>query len=181
MIRFAFFESPIGTLTLIAEGDALAGLLLPGRPEPPPGSETPRDPFLGGARGQLEDYFAGRRQDFDLPLVPAGTAFQRAVWDELLRIPFGATTSYGQVAERLGRPRAVRAVGAANGRNPIAIIVPCHRVIGSDGRLTGYGGGLPTKQWLLAHEERVSQCGVAPPLASRNRQLSLLATSDRSR
>jgi methylated-DNA-[protein]-cysteine S-methyltransferase len=111
---------------------------------------------LSATRAQLGEYFAGRRQDFDLPLAPAGTAFQRAVWTELLRIPFGNTTSYGDIAARVGGPRAVRAVGAANGRNPIALIVPCHRVIGGNGRLTGYGGGLPTKHWLLSHEAFVS-------------------------
>jgi methylated-DNA-[protein]-cysteine S-methyltransferase len=121
-----------------------------------PGKETPHDPVLSAARTQLDQYFAGQRRDFDLPLCPAGTAFQRAVWGELMRIPFAATTSYGDVASRVGRPRAVRAVGAANGRNPIALIVPCHRVIGSDGTLTGYGGGLPIKRWLLAHEQRIA-------------------------
>jgi methylated-DNA-[protein]-cysteine S-methyltransferase len=158
MIQFTFFDSPIGQLTLISERDALTGLLLPDRRAPPPGTETPRDPILSAARAQLTEYFAGRRQDFDLPLAPAGTAFQRAVWNELVRIPFATTSSYGDIAARVGRPRAVRAVGAANGRNPIALIVPCHRVIGGDGRLTGYGGGLPTKHWLLSHESAV--CGA---------------------
>jgi len=134
-------------------------LLLPDR-APPPGKETPRDPVLSATRAQLGEYFAGRRQDFDLPLAPAGTAFQRAVWSELRRIPFATTASYGEIAARVSRPRAVRAVGAANGANPIALIVPCHRVIGSDGRLTGYGGGLPTKHWLLSHEAAV--CGTTP-------------------
>jgi methylated-DNA-[protein]-cysteine S-methyltransferase len=117
---------------------------------------------LSAAAVQLGEYFAGRRKEFEVPLAPQGTPFQRAVWSELLRIPFGETVSYGEIAARIARPRAVRAVGAANGRNPIALIVPCHRVIGSDGTLTGYGGGLPTKRWLLAHEERVCGKGARP-------------------
>jgi methylated-DNA-[protein]-cysteine S-methyltransferase len=154
MMQWTFFDSPIGRLTLVADGAALAALHLPAHAETPPGQETPHDPLLSAARAQLAEYFAGQRRDFDLPLAPQGTAFQRAVWRELLHIPFGATASYGEVALRVGRPRAVRAVGGANGRNPIALIVPCHRVIGSNGTLTGYGGGLPTKRWLLAHEAR---------------------------
>lgn len=98
---------------------------------------------------QLEEYFAGKRQTFDLPLRPEGTAFQRSVWDALRNIPFGTTISYKQLAERIGNPAAVRAVGRANGSNPIPIIIPCHRVIGADGSLTGFGGGLPLKQYLL--------------------------------
>jgi methylated-DNA-[protein]-cysteine S-methyltransferase len=101
---------------------------------------------------QLSQYFAGRRRDFDLPLAPAGTEFQLATWKELCEVPFGETISYGELARRIGRPRAVRAVGAANGANPISIIVPCHRVIGADGRLVGYGGGLPVKRALLRLE-----------------------------
>ncbi|MCA1582425.1 MAG: methylated-DNA--[protein]-cysteine S-methyltransferase [Acidobacteria bacterium] len=103
-------------------------------------------------RRQISQYFEGRRTSFDLRLAPDGTAFQRRVWEELVRIPFGQRTTYGELARRLGRPAAFRAVGAANGANPIAIVIPCHRVVGSDGSLTGYGGGLPMKEWLLAHE-----------------------------
>jgi methylated-DNA-[protein]-cysteine S-methyltransferase len=101
---------------------------------------------------QLEEYFAGTRRDFDLELAPHGTAFQLAVWDALLAIPYGETTSYGEIARGVGRPNAVRAVGQANGRNPIAIVVPCHRVIGSDHSLTGYGGGIDRKRFLLGLE-----------------------------
>lgn len=108
--------------------------------------------ILGAALSQLEEYFTGKRRTFDLPLALAGTDFQRAVWQHLLTIPYGQTTSYGEVAQAIGRPMAVRAAGAANGRNPIAIIVPCHRVVGADGSLTGYGGGLWRKEWLLRHE-----------------------------
>ena len=104
------------------------------------------------ARQQLIEYFAGERKDFDLPLRLNGTEFQLSVLQALQKIPYGETTSYSDIAERIGRPKAMRAVGAANGRNPIPIIVPCHRVIGSDGTLTGYGGGLHRKQWLLQHE-----------------------------
>jgi methylated-DNA-[protein]-cysteine S-methyltransferase len=111
-----------------------------------------RDSLLDEARRQLVAYFAGRLKVFDLPLAPNGTEFQRRVWSALTKIPFGATTSYAQLARRVGNEAAVRAVGAANGRNPIPIIVPCHRVIGSNGSLTGFGGGLPRKQWLLRHE-----------------------------
>jgi methylated-DNA-[protein]-cysteine S-methyltransferase len=104
------------------------------------------------AREQLEAYFAGERQQFDLPLQPMGTPFQLKVWKMLAEIPFGATWSYGEVAQRIGEPKAMRAVGAANGRNPLPIVLPCHRVIGSDGSLTGFGGGLPIKKYLLRHE-----------------------------
>jgi methylated-DNA-[protein]-cysteine S-methyltransferase len=104
---------------------------------------------------QLEEYFAGRRQTFDLPLDPVGTSFQRAAWDALRTIDYGSTVSYGEQAARMGDRRKARAVGAANGRNPISIVVPCHRVVGADGALTGFAGGLETKAWLLDHERRV--------------------------
>jgi methylated-DNA-[protein]-cysteine S-methyltransferase len=114
------------------------------------------DPVLAAARRQLERYFAGERTEFDLPLAPEGTEFQRAVWAGLGTIGYGETLSYGELADRIGRPNAQRAVGLANGRNPIAVIVPCHRVIGADGSLTGYGGGLDRKQRLLALEQGVA-------------------------
>src|SRR5205807_4847601 len=107
-------------------------------------------------RKQLAEYFAGERRQFDVPLKLAGTPFQQRVWLELARIPFGTTITYAELAQRLGRPTASRAVGHANGRNPISIIVPCHRVIGADGKLTGYAGGLDKKQWLLAWERQVA-------------------------
>lgn len=103
---------------------------------------------------QIAEYFAGKRRDFTIPLAPRGTEFQLAVWTTLLEVPFGQTISYAELARRIGRPGAVRAVGAANGANPIAVIIPCHRLIGSNGTLTGYGGGIERKQWLLAHEGR---------------------------
>jgi methylated-DNA-[protein]-cysteine S-methyltransferase len=109
-------------------------------------------PILARAGEQLNEYFAGRRQSFDLPLAARGTGFQQSVWRALTDIPYGVTRSYREIAEAVGSPRAFRAVGAANGRNPIAVIVPCHRVIGADGSLTGFGGGLERKRWLLEHE-----------------------------
>jgi methylated-DNA-[protein]-cysteine S-methyltransferase len=109
------------------------------------------DPLPAAAR-QLKEYFAGKRREFDLPLRMEGTEFQQRVWRELTKIPFGETRSYGQLAKRLNNPNGSRAVGLANGRNPIAIIVPCHRVIGADGSLTGFGGGIDRKEWLLTHE-----------------------------
>jgi methylated-DNA-[protein]-cysteine S-methyltransferase len=121
-------------------------------------------PVIREALRQLAEYFAGDRQDFDLPLAPEGTAFQRTVWRALAEIPYGETRSYGQIAHAIGKPAAVRAVGAANGSNPLAIIVPCHRVIGSSGRLVGYGGGLPMKRMLLdleaEHAERLRKAAT---------------------
>ncbi|HKE46543.1 MAG TPA: methylated-DNA--[protein]-cysteine S-methyltransferase [Rhodanobacteraceae bacterium] len=152
---YDFFDSPIGPLVLVADDDdALTQLLLPRHGKPAHvAPEWQRAPArLRDARAQLAAYFAGKLLTFDLSLAPEGTPFQRRVWDALLEIPYGDTTSYLEVARRLRKPSAMRAVGAANGANPIAIIVPCHRVIGADGSLTGYGGGLPAKQWLLAHE-----------------------------
>lgn len=151
------FESPIGMLHLVADGDALVELALPNAPVP--AGTRGKSPVLTAAAKQLREYFAGTRTAFDLPLAPRGTEFQRRVWHALLAIPHGATCSYVDIARAIGAPSASRAVGAANGKNPIAIIVPCHRVIGASGALTGYGGGLPTKRWLLAHERRGSVTG----------------------
>jgi methylated-DNA-[protein]-cysteine S-methyltransferase len=143
-------RSPIGTLRLYAAIDQLVGLYLPDRPAPDAVEGPSR--VLGEAAAQLAEYFAGRRREFSLALAPSGTGFQQQVWEALMRIPYGETRSYAELARALGRPAAPRAVGAANGRNPISIIVPCHRLIGADGSLTGYGGGLPAKRWLLDHE-----------------------------
>jgi methylated-DNA-[protein]-cysteine S-methyltransferase len=153
---FCHYSSPVGVLVLTSDGEALTGLHLPlpdGGAAPLPGSGWRRDeaPFRE-AVDQLHAYFDAERTGFDLRLRMAGTFFQRLAWDALLTIPFGTTISYAEQARRIGRPGAARAVGAANGRNPIAIIIPCHRVIGSSGTLTGYGGGLPLKEWLLDHE-----------------------------
>jgi methylated-DNA-[protein]-cysteine S-methyltransferase len=156
---FARLATPIGELTLTASDTALAAVYFPtSRHGPPPAEragwieDDGTHTVLARARTQLEEYFAGSRTRFDLPLDAAGSVFERRVWEALLAIPFGSTTSYGELARRLGDPRATRAVGAANGKNPIPIIVPCHRVIGADGDLTGFGGGIERKRWLLAHE-----------------------------
>jgi methylated-DNA-[protein]-cysteine S-methyltransferase len=146
--------SPVGTLTLTAEDGRLTRLHMDGQRHAPDTSpEWERDDDgLAGVVEQLEAYFAGSRETFDVPVALAGTDFQRRVWEGLLEIPYGETISYGELARRVGRPGASRAVGLANGRNPVAIIVPCHRVIGANGTMTGYGGGLDRKVWLLDHE-----------------------------
>jgi methylated-DNA-[protein]-cysteine S-methyltransferase len=148
--------SPLGDLLLTGNGQALTGVYLtPHRHGPTVGVEWVRDeaPFAE-ARRQLAEYFAGTRTVFDLPTAATGTPFQQRVWQALCGIPHGQTASYRDMAHAIGNPKAVRAVGLANGRNPLSIVVPCHRVIGSDGSLTGYGGGVERKQWLLAHEAR---------------------------
>ncbi|TAA28352.1 methylated-DNA--[protein]-cysteine S-methyltransferase [Pseudoxanthomonas winnipegensis] len=147
--------SPVGPLRVAASDAGLHGIEFPENRHPVKRLETwePGDhPLLREAQAQLDAYFAGRLQAFDLPLAPHGTAFQREVWLALAQIPFGQTWSYARLAQRVGRPGASRAVGAANGRNPLPIVLPCHRVIGADGTLTGFGGGLPTKQFLLELE-----------------------------
>jgi len=142
--------SPIGPLTLLADDGALTGV---GMDAPVPDRTWRMDRgAVAAAAEQLDAYFAGDLRCFDLTLRPTGTTFQRAVWEQLRQIPYGEVVAYGEIARRLGRPSASRAVGAANGRNPLAVVVPCHRVIGADGSLTGYGGGLWRKRWLLAHE-----------------------------
>jgi len=150
--------TPIGRLHLVADAQGLREVWFESGKHPksldPRWSHAPGR--LAFARVQLQEYFAGERQTFALPLHPLGTPFQLSVWRELARIPYGATISYGEMARRIGQPQAVRAVGAANGRNPLPIVLPCHRVIGADGSLTGFGGGLPTKQFLLSMESRVA-------------------------
>jgi methylated-DNA-[protein]-cysteine S-methyltransferase len=149
-------DSPVGTLHLAASDTALLAVVWRRHSTPQlpfaAAVDAPAHPVLRETTRQLSDYFHGRRRTFDLPLDFRGTDFQRRVWTSLLSIPFGETRSYRDVARELGNPAAVRAVGAANGRNPISIIAPCHRVIGMDGGLTGFGGGLEAKAWLLAHE-----------------------------
>lgn len=151
-------ESPVGTLRLVASERGLAAILWPdddparvrvGEPR-----EVPEHSVLLEAERQLAQYFAGTRRTFSLPLDFAGTEFQRGVWAALLTIPYGETRSYGDIARQIGRPKAVRAVGAANGRNPLSIVAPCHRVVGANGKLTGFAGGLATKAFLLALEAR---------------------------
>ncbi len=171
--------SPFGELLLIFNGDTLTGLYLPqhaGGPAPAPEPGSRRDDLAFRAvRDQLRAYFAGELRDFDIPFHLHGTEFQRLVWNELSRIPFGSTISYAEQARRIGRPGAARAVGAANGRNPISIIVPCHRVIGANGSLTGYGGGLDRKQWLLDHEVALTAQGKRT-LAFKQKSASFMTT-----
>jgi methylated-DNA-[protein]-cysteine S-methyltransferase len=147
-------DSPVGRLRLVAGEDGLRRICFPRerhpRPEDHDGDHAPAR--LAFARRQLEEYFGGKRRRFDLPLAPRGTAFQLRVWEALRSIPWGETWSYADLARELGKPKAVRAVGGANGRNPLPIVVPCHRVIGADGSLTGFGGGLQIKSLLLALE-----------------------------
>jgi methylated-DNA-[protein]-cysteine S-methyltransferase len=169
----AVIATPIGALRLFASARGLVEVDLPNRHDevPSPGGElvvtgdAASDPaalaHLRTAATQLREYFAGVRRDFELTLAPEGTEFQRRVWRALEGIPFATTRSYGELASTLGNRNASRAVGAANGKNPIPIIVPCHRVIGADGSLTGFGGGEPTKRWLLDHEARVAGMRLA--------------------
>lgn len=155
-LRYDIASSPLGELLLCASDTALVGLhVVRGRHAPAVGADwtrRPGHPVLEETRDQLRAYFDGRRQAFAVPLAPAGTPFQKRAWNALLAIPFGQTRSYGEQARAIGQPSATRAVGAANGRNPIAIIIPCHRVVGADGSLTGYSGGLDVKRFLLALE-----------------------------
>lgn len=154
-------------MLLTSDGEFLTGLFLPDCAGGPPPWESWRrdDDALRDARGQLQAYFAGALRTFHLALRGEGTEFQRRVWKELLAIPFGETIGYAELARRMGQPTAARAVGAANGRNPISIVVPCHRVIGADGGLVGYGGGLAAKEWLLRHEAGVVAGSGGVPLA----------------
>lgn len=154
-VYFQHIDSPIGRLFIAAEDAGLRAVEFPENRHPVKRDadwQAGNHPLLGEAKRQLDEYFAGKRRDFDLPLAPRGTDFQRDVWQALRAIPFGQTWSYAQLAAKIGKTSAMRAVGAANGRNPIPIIVPCHRVIGADGSLTGFGGGLPTKEFLLRLE-----------------------------
>jgi methylated-DNA-[protein]-cysteine S-methyltransferase len=171
---YTWCDSPVGRLLLAGDARGLTLIGFPsGRRPLGPGPEWRRDEAdFSDAVLQLQEYFAGGRRAFALALRPQGTAFQLAVWAALRRIPFGATLSYGELARRIGRPGAARAVGAANGANPLPIVIPCHRVIGADRSLTGFGGGLETKRFLLAHEAR-----LAPPPAHQPDLFGELRTS----
>jgi methylated-DNA-[protein]-cysteine S-methyltransferase len=153
---FTTLASPVGELKLVAKDSRLAAILWendkPNRVRLGPMSEAPDNPILLRAVQQLQEYFSGTRNSFDLELDFAGTDFQKKVWQALLTIPFGETRSYSEIAEQIGNPSAVRAVGAANGKNPISIVAPCHRVIGASGKLTGFAGGLEAKEQLLTLE-----------------------------
>jgi methylated-DNA-[protein]-cysteine S-methyltransferase len=159
-------DSPVGPLTLVAAGGVLCGLYIDGQRHLPTAQTFGQrdDTVLAETVGQVEEYFAGQRTQFDVPMAFNGTRFQQLVWNALRTIPYAETVSYGLIARQIGRPAASRAVGLANGRNPISIIVPCHRVVGSTGQLTGYGGGLERKQFLLDLErgavtpEDVNRC-----------------------
>jgi methylated-DNA-[protein]-cysteine S-methyltransferase len=154
-------DSPIGTITLVADDAALVEVHLPDEKLSSTTAAEDASPtehaVLAQAADELREYFAGDRHEFDIPLAPHGTAFQLAAWQALRTIPYGETVSYGEQARRLGDSRKARAVGAANGRNPLPIVVPCHRVVGSNGHLTGFGGGIECKAWLLDHERAVRQ------------------------
>jgi methylated-DNA-[protein]-cysteine S-methyltransferase len=165
-VFFARIPSPIGPLLVLSDGAALTGLYMDPHKYGPSLDPTwiEDEARLRGAREQLDAYFAGRLARFDVPLAPRGTEFQKAVWHELTTIPFGSTTTYREIAKAIGRPEAVRAVGAANGRNPISIIVPCHRVVGSDGSLVGYAGGIALKRRLLDLERSASAAARVTPL-----------------
>lgn len=152
-------DSPIGTLTLAADDAGLRHIVFPDgcRSFEAPEHWVSKPAFFRQVREQLDDYFAGTRQTFSIRLAPAGTDFQQRVWQALRGVDYGTTCSYGHIARVIGKPAASRAVGAANGANPIPIIIPCHRVVGASGKLTGFGGGLPTKAWLLSHERGEGQ------------------------
>jgi methylated-DNA-[protein]-cysteine S-methyltransferase len=151
---YSYIASPVGQLFVCGDEEFLSALYLPNHKgeRGPEADWRQADAPFAAVREQLAEYFSGARQQFDVPLKLTGTHFQLRVWQELVRIPFGTTISYAQLAQRLGQPTATRAVGNANGRNPVSIIVPCHRVIGANGKLTGYGGGMEKKEWLLAWE-----------------------------
>lgn len=152
---YRYAVTAFGRLLLVGSDDALVGLYLVDHeraPEPEP-SWVRDEGRLDEVRNQLCDYFAGERSTFDLKVRPQGTEFQRAVWSELQQIPYGETASYGEIAARLGKPQASRAVGAANGQNPVPIVIPCHRVVGANGQMTGFGLGIDRKVWLLDHEQ----------------------------
>jgi len=149
----ATYESPVGVLTLISDGAALAHLEFENPRYAYESAPAGQDKILAQARRELDAYFAGKLTRFTVPVAPRGTEFQRKCWSALQQIPYGATRSYGQQADLIGSPKAMRAVGLANGRNPISIIIPCHRVIGANGSLTGYGGGMSRKQFLLDLEQ----------------------------
>ncbi|MFT4215747.1 MAG: methylated-DNA--[protein]-cysteine S-methyltransferase [Micropruina sp.] len=150
-MNISTLDSPVGPVWVATDDAGAVTVINFGEPDVVAGSSEASE----AAAGQLREYFAGERTDFDLRLAPTGTPFQRTVWTTLCEIPYGVTWSYGQLAARIGQPTASRAVGLANSRNPIAIVVPCHRVIGGSGKLTGYAGGIERKRWLLDHESGV--------------------------
>jgi methylated-DNA-[protein]-cysteine S-methyltransferase len=165
-VKYCYIECPLGPLLAVGDEHGLAALYLPSAKKPATVQPdwVQDEAAFDEVRDQLREYFAGERAEFDLPLHPRGSAFQQRVWAALARIPYGQTTSYGKIAATVGAPDAARAVGLANGQNPIPIIVPCHRVIGANGSLVGYGGGLDAKRWLLAHEAQHSGATLPLPI-----------------
>ncbi len=159
-MNYQYLDSPIGQLRLVSDGRHITAIEFEGMHQTSSGDVQQTDAALEACASQLGEYFSGERRDFDLPLAPGGTDFQNAVWSMLREIPYGALRSYRDIAKSLANPKAVRAVGAANGRNPIPIVVPCHRVIGSDGSLTGFAGGLEVKKALLLLEQET--IGTSP-------------------
>ena len=151
-VTYTTMSSPVGELLLSAGEGRLSGLFLPAEQHEPPAGAIRDGAAFAAVRRQLEEYFAGERAVFDLPLAPVGTPFRQRVWEELRRIGYGETISYAELASRIGRPTAIRAAGAANGANPVSIVIPCHRVVGSSGALTGYSGGLEAKRFLIELE-----------------------------
>lgn len=156
MVGLYKYQTGIGEISIAEDNDAIVALYFPWEPLPQ-GAIVQESPLLKRAGQQLKEYLAGELKAFELPLAPQGTDFMRLVWDQLQKIPYGETRSYRQIAESVGSPRACRAVGQANHRNPIPIFIPCHRVIGSSGKLVGYGGGLPIKKFLLEIEQTTAQ------------------------
>jgi methylated-DNA-[protein]-cysteine S-methyltransferase len=158
-VNYAYLETPVGILLIAGNDAAVECISFPRHgkaAKPEPGWQESQRGAVAEAIRQLREYFAGGRTGFDLPLAPKGTEFQRAVWRQLQDIPYGETISYGELARRVGNPKAARAVGSANGANPLPIVIPCHRVIAGDGSIGGFGGGLPTKEILLSLEQRTS-------------------------
>jgi methylated-DNA-[protein]-cysteine S-methyltransferase len=164
-VNYAYLETPIGTLLITGDENTVRRIYFPKRGKavkPEPGWRASGRGAVGKALRQLREYFAGKRAAFDLPLTPEGTLFQQAVWRQLCEIPYAGTISYGELARRIGNPKAARAVGSANGANPLPIVIPCHRVIAGDGTIGGFGGGLPTKRMLLDLEQRARSVGNRP-------------------
>ncbi len=177
MQYYSIVQSPVGDLTLVADDGALTGVYFAGRDRLPAASSSwtrdARHPVLREAAKQLREYFAGKRKSFSLPLRLAGTDFQRSVWREIARIPYGETVSYSDLAERAGAPLAIRAAGTSTGRNPAAIVVPCHRVMGKNGDLCGFGGGLDRKRFLLKLESPHKSRSDKAPLQKMRKERRL--------
>jgi methylated-DNA-[protein]-cysteine S-methyltransferase len=176
---YSFIDSPLGRMFVQGDGRFVTGLFMPHHKgwRGPDASWREADAPFVAVREQLAEYFAGERQQFDVPLKVAGTPFQQRVWQELVRIPFGTTISYARLAQRVGQPTASRAVGHANGRNPVSIIVPCHRVIGANGKLTGYAGGVDKKEWLLDWERRATAAAPRSLFDATETRRPITATS----